>query len=94
MVDWKRSLRSWLKISFWRDRVILKITLKKLIVYFSLVFLAIALAGLYGMLHNQISYTVSPEYFAKFKFYQFGRVVSPVPERVRASIIGFWLPGG
>ena len=25
-------------------------------------------AGIYGALHNQISYTVSPEYFTQFKF--------------------------
>jgi hypothetical protein len=39
--------------------------------------------------HDQISYTVAPEYFTKFKFRQFGLVDSPMPERMRASIIGF-----
>lgn len=63
--------------------------MKKLLVYLALVVLAIALAALYGILHNQISYTVSPEYFTKFKFYQFGLVDSALPERVRASIVGF-----
>lgn len=46
-------------------------------------------AGLYGMIHNQISYTVAPEYFTKFKFRQFGLVDSPLPDRIRASMVGF-----
>ena len=45
---------------------------KKLIVYGLLVVIAVLFAGLYGVVHNQISYTVSPEYFTKFKFRQFG----------------------
>jgi len=63
--------------------------MKKLLIYLLLVFLAVVLAGLYGIAHNQISYTVSPEYFTKFKFRQFGFVDMPLPERVRASIVGF-----
>lgn len=42
------------------------------------------------MFHNQISYTVSPEYFTKFKFQQFGYVNTPLPERLRASLVGFY----
>jgi hypothetical protein len=45
-------------------------------------------AGLYGAMHNQISYTVSPDYFHAFKFHQFD-----IPERLRgrvgASIVGW-----
>jgi hypothetical protein len=45
-------------------------------------------SGLYGALHNQISYTVSPDYFHAFKFHQFG-----IPEGLRgrfgASIVGW-----
>jgi hypothetical protein len=63
-------------------------TLKKLGVYLLIVVLAVVVAGLYGMVHNQISYTVAPEYFTKFKFEQFGLVDSPLPERVRASMVG------
>lgn len=56
----------------------------------ALLFVAACLtAGVYGALHNQISYTVSPEYFTKFKFIQFN-----IPEsshnRIGASIVG-WL---
>jgi hypothetical protein len=63
--------------------------LKKLAVFLALLCVAVALASLYGILHNQISYTVAPEYFTKFKFRQFGFVETPLPARVRASLIGF-----
>ena len=62
--------------------------MRKLIVYLSLVFVAIGLAGIYGAVHNQLSYTVSPEYFTKFKFYQFGYLDGELPERLRASLVG------
>jgi len=62
---------------------------KKLLVYVLIVFLAVIAAGLYGAVHNQVSYTVAPEYFTKFKFRQFGFTDMPLPERVRASLVGF-----
>ncbi len=36
------------------------------------IFVSIVLAGLYGILHDQITYTIAPEYFTKFKYDQFG----------------------
>jgi hypothetical protein len=63
--------------------------MKKLLIYVLLGVLAVAVAGFYGIIHNQISYTVSPEYFTKFKFRQFGFVDMQLPERVRASVVGF-----
>ncbi len=63
--------------------------MKKLLIYVLLVVLAVLLAAFYGIIHNQISYSVSSEYFTKFKFRQFGFVDMPLPERVRASIVGF-----
>jgi hypothetical protein len=62
---------------------------KKLCTFMLLLVIAILIAGAYGAVHNQISYTVSPEYFTKFKFRQFGLVNSSLPERVRASVVGF-----
>ena len=48
-------------------------------------------AGIYGILHNQLSYTISPEYFTKFKFEQFGFVEYGFEnKRATVSIIGFW----
>jgi len=64
--------------------------MKKLIVYLSLIFVAIGVAGVYGILHNQISYTVSPEYFTVFKFEQFRLEDTAIPERIRASMVGFY----
>ncbi len=62
---------------------------KKLGAFVLLVALAVLIAGVYGALHNQISYTVSPEYFTKFKFEQFGLLDLRLPDRIRASIVGF-----
>lgn len=63
--------------------------MRKLLVFILLVLLAIIVSGLYGILHDQISYTVSPEYFSKFKFRQFGIADMNLPDRARASIVGF-----
>jgi hypothetical protein len=65
------------------------VVLKKFGIYGLIVILAVAVAGLYGIVHDQISYTVAPEYFTKFKFRQFGFVDSALPDRVRASMVGF-----
>jgi len=58
-------------------------------VYLLILVVSMLIAGLYGILHNQISYTVSPEYFTKFKFRTFGLVESRLPARILASIVGF-----
>jgi hypothetical protein len=47
------------------------------------------IAGLYGALHDQISYTISPEYFTKLKFHQFSRVDFGWPPRLFAAEVGF-----
>jgi hypothetical protein len=67
--------------------------MKKLLVYILIMVLAVVFAGLYDMLHNQISYTVSPECFTKFKFEQFGLTNSHLPERLRASLVGLLAAG-
>lgn len=54
-----------------------------------LVFAAVLLAGIFGVIHDQITYTVSPEYYTKFKFRQFGLLDLALPDRVRAAIVGF-----
>ena len=45
--------------------------MKKLVTIPILFVLACLFAGIYGALHNQISYSVAPEYFTQFKFIQF-----------------------
>lgn len=49
---------------------------------------ACLLAGIYGAVHNQISYTVAPEYFTQFKFHQF-QIDEAIPDRVGAAIVGW-----
>lgn len=46
-------------------------------------------AGLFGVLHDQITYTISAEYFTRMKFDQFGMLESPLPERWKVAWIGF-----
>jgi predicted secreted protein len=46
--------------------------MRKFAVFNATLFSSILLAGLYGILHDQITYTIAPEYFTKFKFDQFG----------------------
>jgi hypothetical protein len=47
------------------------------------------LAGIYGALHDQISYTISPEYFTKLKFRQFWYADFDRGDRVFAGTVGF-----
>jgi hypothetical protein len=51
-------------------------------------FLAIVAAGLFGAVHDQISCTVSPEYFNRFKFPMFHLLDTHTPERIRAAEVG------
>ncbi|MEM7601723.1 MAG: hypothetical protein AAF357_09940 [Verrucomicrobiota bacterium] len=47
-------------------------------------------AGAYGILHDQVTYSISPEYFSRFKFQQFAYAEPPGGHpRVFAGIIGF-----
>lgn len=53
----------------------------------SLVF-ACVLAGAYGVIHDQISYTVAPSYYHDFKFIQFA-IDPTLHNRLGASIVGW-----
>jgi len=66
------------------NRILLKLT-----VLVGLILAAPLLAGAYGAIHNQVSYTVSPEYFTRFKFEQF-HIDPALPDRLGAAIVG-WL---
>lgn len=46
--------------------------LKKFLTLVLIIGIAPLLGGLYGILNDQLTYTISPEYYTKFKFYQFG----------------------
>ena len=47
------------------------------------------LAGLYGILHDQVTYSISPEYFTQLKFAQFRYADFGFPARVFVAEIGF-----
>ncbi|QMW04256.1 hypothetical protein [Spirosoma foliorum] len=52
------------------------------------------MAGIYGIVHDQLTYTISPEYYTKFKFYQFGLMDSDDKVlfrnlRIDVAIVGF-----
>jgi hypothetical protein len=68
--------------------------MKKFLVLLLILIIAPLIGGLYGIIHDQFTYTISNEYFTKFKFYQFGlmdvgnEAIFPNP-RIQVSIIGF-----
>ena len=61
----------------------------KVAAFVLLLCVACVVAGLYGMLHNQISYTVSPDYFYAYKFKQFD-IPEPLRGRVGAALVGWY----
>jgi hypothetical protein len=62
--------------------------LKKLMLFPPLLAFGCLVSGGYGALHNQISYTVSPDYFHGFKFRQFA-IPEAQQNRLGASIVGW-----
>lgn len=67
--------------------------MKEILKKFSMVFLiagiASLLAGIYGILHDQITYSISPEYYTKFKFIQFKLDEEYYSIREKVTIVGF-----
>lgn len=63
--------------------------MRKFTTYLAFVIAAILAAGAFGAIHDQISYSVSHEYFTRFKFLQFRLLDPAVPERVRVAQVGF-----
>ncbi|MBL0740756.1 hypothetical protein [Chryseolinea lacunae] len=66
---------------------------KKILMLPVLIVLACVIAGVYGMLHDQLTYTISPEYFTQYKFQQFQLIGvethSPLPNpRIAVSLVG------
>jgi hypothetical protein len=45
---------------------------KKLLLFCAAFVLTPVIAGAYGALHDQLSFTIAPEYFTRFKYAQFG----------------------
>lgn len=56
----------------------------------STIFIAVILSGIYGIIHDQITYSISSEYFTKFKYEQFGfKPEDYGGDRQAVAIIGF-----
>jgi hypothetical protein len=51
--------------------------------------LGAVIAGIYGILHDQFTYTISEEYFTRLKFNQFHYADFGLPRRVYIGEIGF-----
>jgi hypothetical protein len=51
--------------------------------------LGACIAGLYGVVHDQITYSMSPEYFTRLKFLQFHYADFGLPPRCFVAEIGF-----
>ncbi|WP_291725905.1 hypothetical protein [Bernardetia sp.] len=62
--------------------------MKKILFFLLIVILSPLIAGAYGILHDQITYSISLEYYTKFKFIQFG-IEEYFWDRLGASIVGF-----
>lgn len=62
----------------------------KIVVLVLIILVSPVIAGSYGIIHNQITYTISPEFFTKFMFYRFGLdEYFNESQRLGASIVGF-----
>jgi hypothetical protein len=68
--------------------------MKRILLLLLIIGLGPIIGGLYGIIHDQLTYTISPEYYTKFKFYQFGlmdignEAIFPNP-RLEVSAVGF-----
>ena len=62
--------------------------IQKIGIYFLMLIFSAVVAGIYGILHDQISYTLSEEYFTQFKFKQFGILWSYDAPRLGAAYVG------
>ena len=64
--------------------------MRKFLNFIIIVLASICIAGLYGIVHDQITYTLSNEYYTLFKFEQFGVSQWGISgERTKVGIVGF-----
>lgn len=68
--------------------------MKKFWILLLIIVIAPVIGGLYGIIHDQLTYTISNEYYTKFKFIQFGFIdfgneaILPNP-RLSVAVVGF-----
>lgn len=68
---------------------LLYLAMRKSGVLSTTIFLSVILAGTYGILHDQVTASISEEYFTQFKFPQF-RLGPDTGFRTGVSLIGFY----
>ena len=56
--------------------------LPKLGFFLLVIVLSILLSCIYGIIHDTITYSISPEYYTKYKFIQFGLISEPMENTV------------
>lgn len=62
----------------------------KMLNFVLIIAVSIGIAGVYGIIHDQITYSISDEYYTLFKFEQFGINDWGITNvRVKAGVIGF-----
>lgn len=61
--------------------------MSRIMIFLLLMGLAALAAAIFGAVHNQLSFTVGPDYFYEIKFRQFG-IAEALPDRVGAAIVG------
>ncbi len=71
------------------DFIIPRIPVRQIPGMFRLALLGALIAGTYGIIHDQVTYTLSNEYFTKFKFQQFHHIDFGFPVRIHVAEIGF-----
>lgn len=64
-----------------------KYYMKPLVLVFLLIIAPVA-AGLYGAMHDQISYTVSPEFFLSSDSLSFSEQIFPTGQNLATSVSG------
>ena len=70
------------------DLLIPRFPLRRLPAMLAIAALGAVLASLYGILHDQLTCTISPEYFTRLKFQQFAWANIGRPPRVFVAEIG------
>ncbi len=75
-----------------KSRLYPKLRLDLLPAMFGYTLLGALIAGFYGMLHDQITYSISCEYFTRLKFLQFHYADFGLPRRMFVAEIGFLAP--
>ena len=66
--------------------------MKKVLTLPLLIIISCFIAGMYGIIHDQITYSISPEYYIKNKFIQFGLAEFLIPqgnERILVAAVGW-----